>query len=494
MATRQEYYGYLPPSETLDLGKLTTDLSKTISGIGERRTLEKEALDQIQADNTKIIRDSELGKSQTFQTMTLNAAQNGVVKLNEWNKMLKAGQLSPKDYKQRMNTMMENWGTFANTVKTYDARMTEIQKQQADGNASGIAVSSNEYFAQMSSLKDKNIFIDDTGNMSMGRVDPNTGQLDPNSVESFRSMALPNNMVFDKVPLDQTVNDTVKLWKPYIEENGLNTIESVKTNKDLARKMADLTGGLTSNPRLTASILVDNTGSGYDVYFGKEDFNNKLGSMIQMENEARRISGEGPMNQAEQNEFAKEASGKLIEMRKDSTDTYQPVITEDQLSRAKEAIEVAVSLQLGFKSTQDEPRQPSGGGGGGGKTPKDTSSQTVDSIRKLIINGDYDSLSEFSKDKQYTFKQGASGKLKVFKKNTTGRTTEIGEVDFDNAGKYFEFSNLDKWSDYVADSRKRIPGTGGERNMTPDQWNAKWATLKKGQKMVGPDGKTYTKQ
>ena len=492
MATRQEYYGYLPPSQTLDLGKLTTDLSKTLSGIGERRELEKEELDKIQTDNAKIIRDTELGKSQTFQTMTLNGAQGGVQKLNEWNKMLKAGQLSPKDYKQKMNTMMENWGTFANTVKTYDARMAEIQKQQQDGKASGIGVSANEYFAQMSSLKDKNIFIDDSGNMSMGRVDPNTGQLDPQSVESFRSMALPNNMVFDKVPLDETVNDTVKLWKPYIQENGLNTIESVKSNKDLARKMADLTGGLTSNPRLTASILVDNTGDDYDVYFGQEDFNNKLGGMIQTENEARRISGEGPMSQSEQNEFAKEASGRLIEMRKDATDTYQPVITEDQLDRAKTAIEVAVSLQLGFKSTEEQPRQSSGGGGGSTTKPKDTSSQTVDSIRKLIINKDYESLSEFSKDKQYTFKQGAPGKLKVFKKNSNGRgTTEIGEVDFDNAGKYFGFENLDKWSDYLEDSRKRIPGGN---NMTPDQWTDKWSTLKKGQTMVGLDGKTYTKQ
>jgi hypothetical protein len=182
-------------------------------------------------------------------------------------------------------------------------------------------------------------------------------------------------------------------------------------------------------------------------------------------------------------------------MRKDSTDTYQPVLTEDQTNRAKEAIETTVSLQLGFKSTLDEPRQPSGGGGGGSRTPKDTSSQTVDSIRKLIISGtpdDYASLSEFSKDKQYSFKQGAPGKLKVFKKNSNGRgTTEVGEVSFANAGKYFGFENLDKWNDFVADSKKRIPGSN---NMTPDQWTDKWATLKKGQTMVGLDGKTYTKQ
>jgi hypothetical protein len=474
MATRQEYYGYLPPSQTLDLGKLTADLSKTISGIGERRELEKEQLDQMKTDNIKTIQQMDLGKSQTFQTMALNGTQGAVQLINDWNKELKAGRLSPKDYKQRMNTINENWGTFANTVKTYDARMAEIQKQQADGKASGVSVSMNQFFAQSAELKDKQIFWDPaTGGMSMGNVDPNTGQLNPQSVMSARSMALPNNMIFDKVPLDETVNNVVKLWEPYMIQKGLTTIESVKGNKDLARKMADLVGGLTSNPRLTASVLVDNTGEGYDVFVNQQDYENKLGGMIQTENEARRISGEGPMSQAEQNEFAREASGKLIEMRQDSTGTYQPVITQAQLDRAKEAIEVSASLQLKFKSTEEQPRQSSGGGGGGSRAPKDNSSQTVDSIRKLIISGqseDYNALSEFSKDKQYTFKQGSAGKLKVFKKGTNGRTTEIGEVDFDNAGKYFGFENLDKWSDYVDDSRIRIPGTGGSNEGSGVNW------------------------
>lgn len=460
MATRQEYYGYMPSAERLDLGKLATDLSKTISGIGERRELEKEQLDQIQADNAKIIRDTEIGKSQTFQTMTLNAAQNGVQKLNEWNKLLKAGQLSPKEYKQRMNTMMENWGTFANTVKTYDSRMDEIQKQQQDGKASGIGVSANEYFAQMSSLKDKQIFIDETGNMSMGKVDPNTGQLEPESVESFRSMSLPSNMVFDKVPLDETVNDTVKLWKPYIEEQGLTTIESVKKNPDMARKMADLTGGLTSNPRLTASILVDNTGEGYDVYFGREDFNNKMGQMIQTENEARRIAGLGPMNQAEQNEFATEASGKLIEMRKDATDTYQPVITDDQLNRAKEAIEVAASLQLGFKSLEDETRIPYRGTSNNNNTNNNTKydSKTMDEIRSIVASPDWSKLQQYSTGGKYIFKPGGNNTINVFEKDVNGREKLVVNTTFYNAGQYFKgFSNPDEWKKYVDYSQSKSP-------------------------------------
>jgi hypothetical protein len=463
MTTRQDYYGYIPPSQTLDLGKLATDLSKTISGIGERRELEKEQLDQIKTDNIKTIQEMDLGKSQTFQKMALNGTQGAVDLINTWNKDLKAGILSPKDYKEKMNSIKENWGTFANTVKNYDARMAEIQKQQADGTASGMAVDLNEFFAQSAELKDKQIFWDpSTGSMSLGKVDPNTGQLDPQSVMSARSMSMPNNILFNKVNLNEEVGAIVKEWAPFLKEEGINTINDVRKNDDYSAKLTDLVGALTDNPRMAASILRDNTGGKYSAYVNQADYNSKMNSMINKENATREFQGKEPMTSEEQAEFAKEASNRLIEMRLDSTDTYQPVLTPAQMKAAQDAVVRTAGIYLESKSTQDEPVRSSGGGGGGSTTkPKDTSSQTVDNIRKLIINKDYDALSEFSKDMQYSFKQGAPGKLKVFKKGTNGRTEEIGEVDFDNAGKYFGFENLDKWADYLEDSRKRIPGTGG---------------------------------
>ncbi len=463
----QEYYGYLPPSQGLDLGKLTSDLSKTISGIGERRTLEKEQLDQIKTDNIKTIQEMDLGKSQTFQTMALNGTQGAVELMNSWNKDLKSGRLSPKDYKQLMNTISEDWGMFANTVKTYDARMADIQKQQQDGTSSGLSVDLNEFFAQSSELKDKQIFWDPTtGKMSMGRVDPNTGQLDPQSVMSSRSMAMPNNIVFDKVNLNEQVGSVVKEWAPFLEENGINTISDVRKNDDFSAKVTDLVGALTDNPRLAASILRDNTGGKYTAYINQADYNNKMSSFIKKENATREFQGLEPMTSEEQAKFVDGASDRLIEMRLDSTDTYQPVLTPAQMKAAQDAVVRTVGIYLESKSTQDEPVRPSGSSSST-TTPKDKSSQTVDNIRKKIISGtpaDYAALSEFSKDKQYSFKQGAPGKLKVFKKGTNGRTEEVGEVSFANAGKYFGFDNLDKWNEFVADSKKRIPGTGGSNN------------------------------
>jgi hypothetical protein len=346
--------------------------------------------------------------------------------------------------------------------------MAEIQKQQADGTASGMAVDLNEFFAQSAELKDKQIFWDpSTGSMSLGKVDPNTGQLDPQSVMSARSMSMPNNILFNKVNLNEEVGAIVKEWAPFLKEEGINTINDVRKNDDYSAKLTDLVGALTDNPRMAASILRDNTGGKYSAYVNQADYNSKMNSMINKENSTREFQGKEPMTSEEQAEFAKEASNRLIEMRLDSTDTYQPVLTPAQMKAAQDAVVRTAGIYLESKSTQDEiPIRSAGGGGGGGSnaTPKDTSSQTVDNIRKLIISGkpqDYEALSEFSKDMQYSFKQGAPGKLKVFKKGTNGRTEEIGDVSFANAGKYFGFDNLDKWNDFVADSKKRIPGTGG---------------------------------
>lgn len=475
MAT-QQYYGYIPSSERLDLGKLTSEFANKLSGIQERRELEKEQLDQIQVDNANIIRNEELGKSQTFQTMVLNGTQSATQKMSEWNKLLKAGQLSPKEYKQRMNTVMENWGTFANTVKTYDARMAEIQKQQQDGSASKIAISANEFFAQMSELKDKQIFVDESGNMSMGKIDPNTGQIDPQTIESFRSMALPNNMVFDKVNLSEAVNNIVKLWEPSIKEEGLTTVQSVKQKDGFSKAAANLTGSLTSNPRLTASILADNSDQDYDVYFNQYDFNNKLQAMVQEEDDAREYAGKSRMTDAEKQEYAKEASTRLIAMQKDATDTYQPVLSIDQINAAKNIINNTIDAQLSEKITEDEPVRSTssysrvGGGGGGGGNTNDASSQTVDAIRNKWNSGDYTGMTQFTPEGKYKFKPAGKGKVKVTEIiRKDGRTTEqvLGDFEFDNLGRFFGFNNLDTWKKYVADSRIRIPGNTTKTSKDP---------------------------
>ena len=463
MTNRQEYYGYIPSAERLDLGKLTSDLANTISGIGQRRELEKEQLDQIKTDNIKTIQEMDLGKSQTFQKMALNGTQSAVDLINTWNKDLKAGILSPKDYKEKMNSIQENWGTFANTVKNYDARMAEIQKQQADGTASGMAVDLNEFFAQSAELKDKQIFWDpSTGSMSLGKIDPNTGQLDPQSVMSARSMSMPNNILFDKVNLNEQVGSIVKEWAPFLKEEGINTINDVRKNDDYSAKLTDLVGALTDNPRMAASILRDNTGGKYVAYVNQADYNNKMNSMIKKENDTRAFQGKEAMTAEEQDEFAKEASNRLIEMRLDSTDTYQPVLTPAQMKAAEDAVVRTVGIYLESKSTQDEVSTPSRNtsNNSSNNTNNNTKydSKTMDEIRSIVASPDWSRLQSYSVGGKYTFKSGPNQTINVYQKNARGEDELVTNTTFYNAGQFFKgFSNPDEWKKYVDYSQGKSP-------------------------------------
>ena len=470
MAIKQDYYGYIPSAERLDLGKLTSDLANTISGIGQRRELEKEQLDQIKTDNIKTIQEMDFGKSQTFQKMALNGTQSAVDLINTWNKDLKAGILSPKDYKEKMNSIQENWGTFANTVKNYDARMAEIQKQQADGTASGMAVDLNEFFAQSAELKDKQIFWDpSTGSMSLGKIDPNTGKLDPQSVMSARSMSMPNNILFDKVNLNEQVGSIVKDWAPFLEEENINTISDVRNNDDFAGKVTDLVGALTDNPRMAASILRDNTGGKYVAYVNQADYNNKMNSMIKKENDTRGFQGKEPMTAEEQEKFAQEASNRLIEMRLDSTDTYQPVLTPAQMKAAEDAVIRTIGIYLERKSTQDEVSTPyrSTSNNNNNNTNNNTKydSKTMDEIRSIVASPDWSRLQSYSVGGKYTFKSGPNQTINVYQKNARGEDELVTNTTFYNAGQFFKgFSNPDEWKKYVDYSQGKGKGNTDKFN------------------------------
>jgi len=124
MASRyNEYTGFIPASNPIDWAKLTGGLVKTITGIGEEREAERQALDKLQSDNSKILQNTELGKSQTLNQLILSGSNQGRESMMEWNRLLKAGQITPLEYKNRINNLMDSWSTFANTAKSYDQQM-----------------------------------------------------------------------------------------------------------------------------------------------------------------------------------------------------------------------------------------------------------------------------------------------------------------------------------------------------------------------------------
>ena len=462
MAINQNIFGYMPV-ESIDWAKQMNSLSGTISGIDERREKEKEYLDQLKTDNIKTIQQSDANSSQNFGQMMLGATQDGVSLMKQWNDALKRGELDPKQYKQNINNFMESWGTLGNSIKSFDAKNAELQKRLQDGTASKASVEAAQYFAKMGDIKNMKVFIDPSnGTVSTGRLDPRTGQVIPDTIDSAKTSADPNNAVFDKVNLAEAVSQTTKLWKPYVTENGITTVSDLTKREGFSYAVSDLVGSLTSNDRMTLSILQDNTNGNYQTYYTEADRTDLLVEAVNRENQSRRYRGESPLSSGELDSFINDAGNKLIAMKKDPSAVYQPVITELHKQDAEKAVINSIEMQLEFKSVQDEITFGRGGGGSGSEIPK----EKFNTISDYVVNNWKSASALTTKAKPgYKFKWD-SGTLNVYKEESDGRGGKdlvlVGPITSPvEIGQYIGITNAqtDDWKDAVERARGQKPAT-----------------------------------
>lgn len=459
----QNIFGYMPV-ESIDWAKQMNSLSGTISGIGERREKEKEYLDQLKTDNIKTIQTSDAFSSQNFGQMMLASSQEGVGIIKQWNDALKRGELDPKQYKQNMNNLMESWGTLGNSIKSFDAKNAELQKKLQDGTASKASVEAAQYFARMGDIKNMKVFIDPSnGNVSTGRLDPSTGQVIPDTIDSAKTTADPSNAVFDKVKLDEAVSDITKLWKPYVMEQGVKTLTDLTKRPGFSNKLADVVGSLTSNDRMVLSILGDNTSDDYQTYYTEQDRQSLLMEAIQKENKARQYQDLPKLSGEDLDAFVQESEKLLIPMKKDSSGVYQPMISEEQRERAEQAIMDTISVQLEFKSLEDEPKASGGGSSTVKNEDKPEYYKTASDVRKAWVDGDVNALNSLSGGKYLFEKKGENTYLIINASNTKDVKGLFYKLD--DVGGFFGVSNRDTWTKKMGKARAAAAKTPAQSNV-----------------------------
>jgi len=372
MASRyNEYTGYIPATP-IDWAKLTGGLVTTIQGIGTERQAEKAALDKLQSDNTKILQNTELGKSQTLNQLILSGSNEGRQSMMEWNRQLKAGQITPLEYKNRINNLMDSWSTFANTAKGYDQQMQEALKRQQEGLGSGLELELNNRIAQLGDLRNKKTQVDpNNGNFVIGQLDEN-GLFDPSSVMDLRSISQPGNIIDNKVDLSSIVDEKTKGWEDWTIELGNKTITDALQNPAIQRARLDLANGILNNPRAITSVLKDNTDGEYDFYYSEKDLNSKIQDRIVKENELNKQLGKPALSGDYLNEFINYQRDKFILLSQDDQGVYQPNLTNKQIEDARQTVLDSIDSRLERKVELDEPQyRNSGGGGGGGGSRKE---------------------------------------------------------------------------------------------------------------------------
>ena len=400
MASRyNEYTGYIPATP-IDWAKLTGGLVTTIQGIGAERETEKAALDKLQSDNTKILQNTELGKSQTLNQLILSGSNEGRQSMMEWNRQLKAGQITPLEYKNRINNLMDSWSTFANTAKGYDQQMQEALKRQQEGLGSGLELELNNRIAQLGDLRNKKTQVDpNNGNFVIGQLDEN-GLFDPSSVMDLRSISQPGNIIDNKVDLSSIVDEKTKGWEDWTIELGNKTITDALQNPAIQRARLDLANGILNNPRAITSVLKDNTDGDYDFYYSEKDLNSKIQDRIAKENELNKQLDKPALSGDALNKFIDSEREKFILLAQDDQGVYQPNLTNKQIEDARQTVLDSIDSRLKRTVQLDEPQYRSSGGDGGGKKEESNEENTV------MIAGYKATLRAFGADPDATISSG----------------------------------------------------------------------------------------
>ena len=397
MRRNNPYFGYVPPDNTLDWAKLTGGLVDTITGISAERQQQRNALDQINIENQKIVSTVDRYADPTLDQFVLSASEQGRSVMKTWNTQLKNREIKPAEYRNRMNNLMTNWAQFGTATKTFNSRIQEALKRSElneDGEsvASGYELYKIKQLAEYGNLKNKKAFIDpQTGNIMSGVLNEQTGLVDPSTLVTGAALNNPENLQANKVNVNKLVSYSVKNWEPYILESGTITTGGKGMNPFLAKAMSTLTASIMTTPEAIASILDDNQAEYEIEYWTTQDEKKSvINKMISEQNAARQKMYQDPMTEDESNKYIEENSWTMIQNSRDGNGVMRPLITKDQSDKAKEIIENNINAQIGKKVIEDEPPKastPSGSTGGGPTDAQINAQKKGEEIKKIMSSG-----------------------------------------------------------------------------------------------------------
>ena len=404
MPTR-DYYGYIPPSNTLDWAKLTGGLVDTITGISAERQQQRDELDKINIDNQKVVSSVDSYSNQTLNEFVLSTSVDARAAMSEWYRQLKNREITPAEYKNRNNNLMTNWAALGTSAKTLNSRIQEATTRAYTQDENGEFIASDEelfkigQMAEYADLKNKKSFIDrQTGNLMTGVLDPETGQVDPNTLVTGVAMNNPENIQVNKINLNKIIAEGVATIGPYSLESGMKTESGKAVNPYVAKVKATIIASIMNNPSGTASVLADNTTDDVQFYSGNDQRKQLITDMIKKQNDARLYEEKAPMTDEETQKFVNENSWMMIQMSRDGNGVMRPKLTPEQEEKARLIILGKIDAQLDYKQDQEAPakekttitkeKAPTKEKSTGGPTDAQINAQNKGAeIKKILMSG-----------------------------------------------------------------------------------------------------------
>lgn len=503
----ETYSGFVAPKR-VDWEALSNKLAEKVTGVGEAVQKERTDLDKIAADNITKMNEIDQSKNQTFGDMVLTFQNDGRNMVNAWNASLKAGQLSPAEYRKKINNLNEYTGILAGSAKTFDARIEEVMKRQKDGTASTFELELLNDFGSLAEMKDAKFNVSQDGSVMYSKIDPKTGQIS-SDLKDVRALNLPQNIQDNKIIVTDSVKELTKNWNMVdifkdLGRGGELTTSSIKNNDNYKDMKATVVKSILNSSRSTLGVLADNGGMIPVFYTTDADYKKKRAEEIAEITEQNRIAGR-EVKEPTKEQLA-EIDFNMVKKTIGPDGTINPELTTAQKKRAEEMVGIEVDGQMEVK-VSGQARQPYSPGDT--KTPEKqgyaTYSKIADAYKvqgeegarmlKNLTGGNYEFKFNNGLLTVYGYVDGKPDYKNPLIRNAKDASEAsryiYGATDASGIDVSLEQYNKEKAA-YRKD--KNVGGGSTPKKITQAEFNQKWATLKPGQTLVGADGVTYKKK
>ena len=485
-----EYLGYVNPAETkanptLDWSSVINDVRDTLVKQEKTREATRQKAKQETNELYNSLNKISAGQNQGLNGFITNASYQSKSLLGEAYKLYTSGKISGKEYTNIQNNMKGSFTDINDIVKTMQTDYEKYMELSQKGQTSIVDDYNQRQKGEALDLSNKEFYVDPlTGRGYIGTL--KDGKIDQSSLQPPSWIKTNGSTFVGKVDIPKEIAPFTKdlgkfeyvLQKP--PAGGIWTTDNIAEKPEFKKFLDDAANSVASNPYKMATILGQ---------IG--DYN-----LVSDPKET------GP--------------DKILMQRDSSTGMNIPILTPEQEKAAKDSIKNAILSQANQTIRQDEntykPPVRGGGGSGGGK-PKEpkffAGEPTTDAKGNVLIPMSGVNVKSGNVTENITNwgKAGNSGKLFIeytaadtFGLSTKPTRVYEGSPEFNRRVSYLvnpntgsRVSGLSEAKQY-ANSVGRGSSSSNNKTISQSDFNSKWAKLKSGQSLVGPDGQTYIKK
>lgn len=496
-----EYLGYVNPAETkanptLDWSTVINDVRDTLAEQEASREAKRQKAKQETNDLYNSLNKISAGQNQGLNGFITNASYQSKNLLGEAYKLYTSGKIKGKEYTEIQNNMKASFNDINDVVKTMQTDYEKYMDLLSKGQTSIIDDYNQKQKGEALDLSNKEFYVDPlTGRGYIGKIV--NGKIDQSSLQPPAWIKTNGSTFVGKVDIPKEIAPFTKdlgkfeyvLQKP--PAGGIWTTDNIAEKPEFKKFLDDAASSIASNPYKMATIL-------------------------------------GQVGDYNLVDDPKQASKDNILMQRDSsTGMNKPMLTAEQEEEAKNTIKNAILSQVNKTIRQEENtyRAPVRGGGGGSDKPDDPN-KTPFIGEVSYINKGNTTIGKVVPVSGVTIKRApgvveqvnrvgiSNGKLFVTYtayNGTVGMTDDEIRSSYKDKKTYtiYEDKNRnginerlrflgDGFSDIASakSSLGPVESTRSNSNKAVSQsdFNSKWAKLKSGQSLVGPDGQTYIKK